>query len=361
MIVDDMEIMRKEIKRLKLWGDKTGFVVAEEANNGQEACDKLEKRKVDLIITDIRMPIMDGIELLKEVIENDLAYCIVFMSEYCDFEYARQGLIYGAFDYIVKPIDENKVSDLLQNAKNYITKKRLNDEKIKRLNVRLEEQIENFYTEEEVENIVKLFKDVDFAVIETASDLLDTIAAAINYDFMKMSYILDKMLKNLLQRLEEIYPWLVKLIDIEAYTEIDFISCGNLTESKKVFQKMIEELIVKISKYQYGNGVSSMIRKVCEIVLENIDTEISIKNISDELFLNSSYLSTMYKEKTGRSLVEYINMVKMERAKVLLGYSNMRNYEIADKLGYKDAEYFSRLFKKYTGITPTNFKSKFIY
>jgi Response regulator containing CheY-like receiver domain and AraC-type DNA-binding domain len=85
---------------------------------------------------------------------------------------------------------------------------------------------------------------------------------------------------------------------------------------------------------------------------------IAVKTIADNLFLNHSYLSTFFKEKTGSSLVEYITMVKMERAKVLFINSNLRNYEIADKLGYKDVEYFSKVFKKYTGETPSAFKSK---
>ena len=61
MIVDDMEIMRKEIKRLKIWREQTGFIVSAEAKDGQDAIKKLREKNMDLVITDIRMPIVDGV------------------------------------------------------------------------------------------------------------------------------------------------------------------------------------------------------------------------------------------------------------------------------------------------------------
>lgn len=360
MIVDDMEIMRTEIKRLKIWGDQTGFVIVDEAENGQEALKKLEKRPVDLIITDIRMPIIDGVDLLKRVIQKELSSCVVFLSEYTEFEYARQGLVYGAFDYIIKPINESKIEELLKRASKYIIEKKFEKEKIEKLEVQLEEKIENLYASEDLEKIIKLFKDVDLRVVEVVSTLIETTFAAVNYDSMKMTYVLNRMVTDLIGALEEVYPWLHKFVNISKYTNIDFTKCSDFSDSKVVFSQIINELITNIKKFQFGNEVNSMTRQICKIVLENTDTEISVKIIADKMFLNSSYLSTVYKKNTGSSLVEYITMVKMERAKMLLTNSNMKNYEIADKLGYKDGEYFSKLFKKYTGRSPSNFKCRYI-
>lgn len=360
MIVDDMEIMRVELKRLKIWGEELGFIIVDEAKDGREAFEKLKRRKVDLLITDIRMQVMDGIELLKEVIKSDLSSCVVFMSEYSEFEYARQALVYGAFDYIVKPIEAAKMEEMLLKVSEYLTEKRIEKEKIEKLEEQFEEKIESFYTNEETELIIKLFKNVDLTVDEKASNLIETMAAAFNYDFVKMVYILNRMLERLLEALEEIYPWLYKLIDISRYKNVDFIKYGEFYKSKERFLEIIKELIMIISRFEFGNQVNSMVRQVCKIVLEHVDGEISIKGISDELFLSTSYLSTLYKEKTGKSLIEYITMVKMERAKRLLNDLSMKNYEISEKLGYKDAEYFSKLFKKYTGTTPSDFRNNLI-
>ncbi|NOV78726.1 response regulator [Clostridium saccharobutylicum] len=70
MIVDDMEIARLQLKRLKIWGEVSGFEITDEARNGYEAIQKLQTNSVDLIITDIRMPIVDGVELLEEVMKK---------------------------------------------------------------------------------------------------------------------------------------------------------------------------------------------------------------------------------------------------------------------------------------------------
>jgi two-component system response regulator YesN len=356
MIVDDMEIMRRDLKRLKVWGEQTGFIVVAEAKNGQEALEKLKKRKVDLVITDIKMPIMDGVDLLKKIIDKELSSCVVFLSEYSEFEYARQGLVYGAFDYIVKPIDEDKIENLLRKVAKCISEKKFEKEKVKKLEVQFEEKIETFYVAEDLEKIIKLFKEVDLKVVEVASSIVETTGVAVNYDSMKVAYVLNRMTWTLIQVLQETYPWLNKLVNISEYVDIDFTRCSNFSDSKTTFLEIIRDLITKIKKFEFGNQVNSMIRNICKVVLEHIDTEVSVKIIADHLFLNHSYLSTVYKEKTGTSLVEYITMVKMERAKILFENNCTKNYEIADKLGYKDVEYFSKLFKKYTGTTPSDFK-----
>jgi two-component system response regulator YesN len=358
MIVDDMKITRIELKRLKIWGERTGFVIVDEARDGQEALEKLEKKAVDIIITDIKMPIMDGVDLLKKAIEKQLCFCVIFFSEYTEFEYARQGLIYGAFDYIVKPVNDDKMEKVLQRTAKYIVEKKLEKEKIEKLEVQFEKKIETLYASEELEKIIRLFKQVDLKVVEVALTLVETTASAVNYDFMKMAYVLNRMLIDLIEALEQIYPWLNRLMNLSTYIDIDFTKCSDFSSSRTTFLQIINELITNIKKFEFGNEVNSMTRHICETVLENVDTEISVKIIADKLFLNSSYLSTVYKKNTGSSLVEYITMVKMERAKILIENTSMKNYEIADKLGYKDVEYFSKLFKKYTGICPSKFKFK---
>jgi len=356
MIVDDMEIMRREIKRLKIWGEQTGFIVSAEAKDGQDAIKKLREKRMDLVITDIRMPIVDGVELLKKIIQEELSYCVVFLSEYTEFEYARQGIVYGAFDYIVKPISEDKVEKLLLKVRKYIEEKKLDKEKIKNLENELEERVEFFYTPEDVEKLIKLFIDIDIKVIEVADNLIDRIGATVDYDLLKIAYVLKKITLALTEGLKEIYPWLHKLVNITGYADTDFINVSSFSKSKETFLEVIKELIMKIKQFTPGCQMNSMVRNICRVVLKQMDKQVSIKFIADQLFMNQSYLSTLYKEKTGSSLVEYITMVKMERAKILFQNSEIKNYEVADQLGYKDVEYFSKVFKKYTGTTPSEFR-----
>ena len=83
--------------------------------------EKLEKGDTDLFITDIRMPFVDGMELLKVIHEKQLCPCTILFSEYSDFEYARAGIVNGAFDYLLKSADESQLSDALDRAYSYLS------------------------------------------------------------------------------------------------------------------------------------------------------------------------------------------------------------------------------------------------
>ncbi|ADQ04275.1 two component transcriptional regulator, AraC family [Caldicellulosiruptor owensensis OL] len=112
--------MRKGIIKLIDW-DRLGFEIAYEAGNGQEALDILKSEKVDVIITDIKMPVMDGIELIKRVSEKfENKPAIIIISGYNEFEFAKAAIKYGVNDYLLKPIDENELIQTLEKIKTRI-------------------------------------------------------------------------------------------------------------------------------------------------------------------------------------------------------------------------------------------------
>lgn len=116
LLVEDDSAMRFIYSKMKVWTE-CGFQIAAEASNGKNALEILGQESFDLIFTDIRMPFIDGIELLRKVKELGIDSSVVFASSYDKFEYARQGLILGAFDYILKPVKENQLEDVLNRVK----------------------------------------------------------------------------------------------------------------------------------------------------------------------------------------------------------------------------------------------------
>ncbi|MGN1415314.1 MAG: response regulator [Oscillospiraceae bacterium] len=122
LLVEDDSAMRFLYSKMKVWSE-CGFRIAAEVSNGKDALEVLGRESFDLVVTDIRMPFVDGIELLREIKKRGIDVCVIFVSSYDEFEYARQGLVLGAFDYILKPVNDKKLSEVLERTKQCIAEK----------------------------------------------------------------------------------------------------------------------------------------------------------------------------------------------------------------------------------------------
>ncbi len=119
LLVEDDTALRFIYSKMKTWSE-CGFAISAEATNGKQALEILENQSFDLIFTDIRMPFIDGIEMLRKLNEKGNTIPVVFASSYDEFEYARQGLVLGAFDYLLKPVEQKKLAEVLNRAKERI-------------------------------------------------------------------------------------------------------------------------------------------------------------------------------------------------------------------------------------------------
>lgn len=115
-ICDDELWIILGLKNLIDW-QKEGFVICGEASDGVKAWERIRKLEPDLILSDIRMPGMDGIELLKTVKQAEMSAETVIISGYSDFQYAKVAMQYGCMDYLLKPIDEDELLDCLRRVK----------------------------------------------------------------------------------------------------------------------------------------------------------------------------------------------------------------------------------------------------
>ena len=115
LLVEDDEALRYVYARMHAW-QENGFCLAAQAANGKQALEQLDKERFDLIVTDIRMPFVDGLELLRELRRRAIQTPVILVSSYGEFEYAREGLVLGAFDYIVKPFREEQLNAVLSRA-----------------------------------------------------------------------------------------------------------------------------------------------------------------------------------------------------------------------------------------------------
>lgn len=114
LLVDDEIFVRKGLRNLIDW-ESLGYEICDEADNGQEALEKIKQLEPDLVIADIRMPVLDGLELIRTVTEEGgHSPTFIIVSGYHDFQYAQRALRYGVHDYILKPIDEAELETTLK-------------------------------------------------------------------------------------------------------------------------------------------------------------------------------------------------------------------------------------------------------
>jgi two-component system response regulator YesN len=121
MIVDDENLFREALKKSIPWY-KLGFDVCCEAENGYDALEKISEFKPDIALVDINMPVMDGLELAAEIKEKELDVKVIIITGYGEFNYARQAMEVGVFNYLLKPVDDRELMEALSAIKSRIEK-----------------------------------------------------------------------------------------------------------------------------------------------------------------------------------------------------------------------------------------------
>lgn len=117
VIVDDDFLVRSYLKQLKAW-EKSGYQIIADLRDGEEALSYIEKEKTDLVVTDISMPLMDGIELIRRLRQKDLGVYVIVLSCHDDFEYVKEAMKLGANEYVLKnSLNEESLAELLDKTK----------------------------------------------------------------------------------------------------------------------------------------------------------------------------------------------------------------------------------------------------
>lgn len=137
--------------------------------------------------------------------------------------------------------------------------------------------------------------------------------------------------------------------------EIDQGMVHSLERLRHWTTMMVQQLEDKLST-QEVHAKTHIVNQVKQIVSRDLGSDISVKTIADRVYLHPVYLSKVFKSVTGESLGDYIIRMRMEKALYMLKHTNKRIYEITMELGYQNPQYFSKMFKKYYGMTPNEYR-----
>lgn len=529
LLVDDEILVRDAIKENIDW-ERIGCELAGDCENGQQAAEFVKEHPVDIVLTDILMPYMDGMELSHFLHDNYPDIVIVIFSGFGDFEYAKKAIQYNVSEYLLKPVTAVELTAVINKMKEKVDQIRREKKKMERLTKASEnyrknaqiiqskalEALVNCTTnvEESLERLrnmgielsavryrVAMF-DIDlysgmyqldmekrqesalmaFVLYNISNEIVSREEAGIAYqeggnrvcilfqerwsrDFTAKTRaickeIQDKMREvmgidvsmgigdwvktpgdlilshdmaskvmqyryllggNLLIDMAEQKPGQNIFIDPLLDKLAEALKAGKRENVQKIFREMetsiksglveksracmylqqivrtldrvcedvsvdrkgmlrgrdellhqiteqtsfdsacrvVEDYILKVFKMLSDMNSSSgqkQARLAVDYIQKNyMDPDLSLNDICSYLNISTSYFSTIFKEMTGETFTEVLIRTRMEKAKELLENTTLKNYEIAERVGFSDPHYFGISFKKMTGVTPTEY------
>lgn len=269
MVVEDEEMIRRGIVKSVPW-QTLGFTVVAESKNGKDALEQLENNPVDVLLTDIKMPIMGGIELSKKARQLYPEIEIIILSGFSDFEYARQAISFRAFDYLLKPTNKNKLLDAFTALKDSMDQKRERKEEIFYSNIFSNagyETMRNEFLHSLLSGESNLFKEFDEKTTTLELDFSGRFFAAATIKFdrksifeeLETSWATDKRLltfsfsniiKEALSNIDNAY------YIIDDYDAIDFIFCFSSKEKQEALMiTCLESISENIHNCLFKHGV----------------------------------------------------------------------------------------------------------
>ena len=411
-----------------------------EAKNGREAIELSESIRPDIVIMDIKMPGIDGIQALKEISASLPNLYSIILTAYDYFDFAKEAVKINVKEYLLKPFAKEeiieKVSIGIQFVKKEQNKRRSeieDKEKIYTLLPVLENQLSDLIINDKLIGVdygmylrcLNMNFINSYAMVISIKDKYDYTDISRNEkDQIKMKigdYIKEyinrkyKCIGNYMFYEELTYFIQIENEDTEDFKNLEIDIAFNLRrEIKKRFNVSIRaglgeiynsvEHIVesyrqatkclvynsdnvniihindinenmledKFVKHNYAGSIlidvkENKIKNVNKIKLklfedvknfikENIKTELELEKVASNFGLSVYYFSRTFKEVTGTNFSDYINKCRINIAKELLSNGEMNVKEVCYKVGYNDPNYFSKVFKKYEGVSPVNYK-----
>lgn len=405
-LADDEIVIREGIRASFPW-QETEYQLVGEAPDGEMALSMIRDTKPDILITDIRMPFMDGIELCRVVRRQMPWIGIIILSGYDEFEYARKAIQLGVKEYLLKPITAQELRQVLDRVSAQLraeqedrgrAAQRVLDENGS-LFVR-EKLLSTLYSEDAAENdalnVVSQMRAMGvsltasrYVVIDAAFSPAETGLAALRELSESSGGIAHATGSRTGGRVlilgdgdadaeERAYAFAASCV-----TELERCGCRHIrvsigetvAEPSKIIDSMKSAahirhvladqageapLIVGVRDFSDagdGGGARTVAARAKLYMAEHFtDSGLMLGDVARAVGMSESRFSTVFSQESGKTFTEYLTRLRLSRARELLAGTDRKSAQIALDVGYNDAHYFSYLFKKNLGVTPGEYR-----
>lgn len=345
LIVDDEKQSREVI--IFLLDKKNIKLNINQASNGKEALEILENQSIDILLTDVKMPFLNGIELATEARKLYSNIEILLFSGYDDFDFIKQAMSLNVIDYILKPIDTdefynsiNKILQKLMDTPTYL------DERI--LTQTAEQNIDDTDSFS-LENIAIAIGKKDFELLTNSiEEIVNTYNNRSDISHIYIKYLSTTILHMLMNNIPNIAKSELQVITDEVY------NMKKVTNVFNLIQHYTEKFID--THKQQSKSSNKSIEIVCQYINNNYSEDLSLQVLADLVYLNPKYLSRIFVQEVGVTLNKYIKNLRFEKAEKLLLTTNMKISDVSKSVGYSNVSYFCKVFQTEYNISPEAFR-----
>lgn len=339
LVIDDDKNLCDCLVKLIPWRDYD-YDIPYVANDGEEGLRRFLERKFDLVICDLKMPVMDGLGFIRSI--RDLGYQtdVVLLSAYEDFESAREALSLRVINYISKPINKNSLT-LLEGILSENVKKRARNNQ--------------YFTESFRQEMIQAMVKKDGTYVHEQLSQLKSVS---NEELLDIGFLfIDIIYDFKTQMMKEKNP---ETVSVETRTSRNtFRMTGNSNERIAYLQDLYDSVFQEIISGETSGNERNLVQKIRELIEDGFpNPDCSISWIADQCGHSAAYVGRIFREETGMGIVECIADRRMKKAQNYLRSTNLSVSEISRECGYLDAGYFSKVFRNTYRMSPTEYRER---
>lgn len=396
MLAEDELLVRLGIKSLIEW-DKHGFTFIGDAADGIKALELMDREAPDILLTDILMPRMDGLELIEKVRKRYPDTLIIVLSSHNEFDYVRRAMKLGVEDYILKT--SMKPAELLQillEVSGKIAKRR---EMAAPANV-----LQSTAQSDREAILQRLCVELEQEALPEAGETGSGDRPKDDKDFPPGSFFILLQPKLLREGVEE--ESAMRMLSHLFQSELgNLLVCNPVETDGKVVLLLtgpdgempdvdaLAEKLTAAARRMLGisldvgasgriagwHGIAKAyaqakqllaerrvqetdredINRLLDYMKEHYAEDLSLKKAAEMVRISESYLSFVFKKETGIGFTDYLNTLRADKAAHYLVNTDMPAYQIALEVGYENVNYFGRIFKKIKGVSPQKYRAQF--